>query len=505
MEGNDVSIHPAPPSKTTAALLLALLAGLAAGPAPAALTDPAQITTEAYVNLVQGDQSLDAGRLEESLALYKTARDYYLQLSRDFPDWEPRVIQYRLTYCENQIIDVERRLTQGGPQVPPPAAPPATEPPAPAAAPQPAGPGAAEPSVEIDYLKSRIASLETELAEFDTLQEEWEALSAAHARLQQELVAANQRLDAAAGQDQTALAELRAELAAKDEQIRTLQADAEVARQREQAIRELEAKVGELTVRNERLQQEVTTLDEELDDAEQRADQAEEQLRLATSRAHQAQADLEPARAAQDTARPDPAPFATRAPQASPPMPAPDVAAPKALPEQQPEAAAAVSPAPSPATAAPLPVPDHLSPAEFIRQLLKDGRNDVALATVRQARQPAPDDMNLTLLEGVALIRLQRYAEAAAMLVELARHNPKNAEIHATLGAAMMGAGFYEEARETLQMAIKLDKQLPECLYNLAQLHTFIDPIDLKAARRFYKQALNLGLAVDPQLEAVLK
>lgn len=80
MEGNDVSIHPAPPSKTTAALLLALLAGLAAGPAPAALTDPAQITTEAYVNLVQGDQSLDAGRLEESLALYKTARDYYLQL-----------------------------------------------------------------------------------------------------------------------------------------------------------------------------------------------------------------------------------------------------------------------------------------------------------------------------------------------------------------------------------------------------------------------------------------
>ena len=123
-------------------------------------------------------------------------------------------------------------------------------------------------------------------------------------------------------------------------------------------------------------------------------------------------------------------------------MPAPDVAAPKALPEQQPEAAAAVSPAPSPATAAPLPVPDHLSPAEFIRQLLKDGRNDVALATVRQARQPAPDDMNLTLLEGVALIRLQRYAEAAAMLVELARHNGGKGVAFAKVAETGLEAGI---------------------------------------------------------------
>ena len=68
----------------------------------------------------------------------------------------------------------------------------------------------------------------------------------------------------------------------------------------------------------------------------------------------------------------------------------------------------------------------------------------------------------------------------------------------------MMGAGFHAEARETLLMAVKLDKNLPECHYNLAQLYAFIDPIDLKLARKSYKQARDFGLAADPQLEKIL-
>ena len=95
-------------------VLLAVLAGGFAAPASAALTDPAQIQTEAYVNLVQADQSLDAGRLDEALAQYQAARDYYLRLAKDFPGWEPKIIQYRKTYCDNQILDVERRLAGGG-------------------------------------------------------------------------------------------------------------------------------------------------------------------------------------------------------------------------------------------------------------------------------------------------------------------------------------------------------------------------------------------------------
>ena len=65
--------------------LLGLACWLSAGTAQAALSDPAQLQTEAYVNLVQADQGLDAGRLDEALSLYQAARDYYQQLAVDFP------------------------------------------------------------------------------------------------------------------------------------------------------------------------------------------------------------------------------------------------------------------------------------------------------------------------------------------------------------------------------------------------------------------------------------
>ena len=68
----------------------------------------------------------------------------------------------------------------------------------------------------------------------------------------------------------------------------------------------------------------------------------------------------------------------------------------------------------------------------------------------------------------------------------------------------MMGAGFYDEARETLQMAIRLDKYLPECHYNLAQIYAFVEPIDLKQARRHYRLAREMGLAADESLEKAL-
>ena len=148
-------------------VLLAGLAGAFAAPVSAALTDPAQIQTEAYVNLVQADQSLDAGRLDEALTQYKAARDYYLQLAKDFPGWEPRVIQYRKTYCDNQIADVERRKSGGQPEELPELEPlPATVP-----APKPAAPEeapVANRSAELDYLKSRVASLEADELVFDT-------------------------------------------------------------------------------------------------------------------------------------------------------------------------------------------------------------------------------------------------------------------------------------------------------------------------------------------------
>lgn len=522
-------------------LLLACACWLAAGRAQAELSDPAQIQTEAYINLVQADQSLDAGRLDEALSQYQAARDYYLRLAKDFPGWEPRVIQYRKTYCDNQIADVQRRQSGGAaaaelPELAPlpeetaapaaapentsaPAAAPAPVAEAPAEEPEPAAP-VADRAVEIDYLKSRIASLEEELKAFDTLQTEYDKLAAENKTLQADLAAADQKLADEQNGSQSALAALQADVAKKEEQIQALQQEAEAKKQLDQALNDLEAKVNDLQDQNQRLDKEIKDLNSELDDAEVRADQAELKAKQAedklqdaadslqkaekeTQKARDQKADAEEqlasAKQKADADKADRAAEKTKADKQ-------DQAAEKTAAEPKAEEVKVVEAAsPVAATVPARDIPKGMAASDFVRQLLQQGENDAALATVQEARQTHPTDMNLVLIEGITLIRLQRYPEAATLLIDLAKNNPRNAEIHATLGAAMMGAGFYEEARETLLLAVRLDKNLPECLYNLAQLYALVDPKDLKQARKYYNQALNLGLAPDKQLEKALK
>lgn len=487
--------------KTIRLLACALAcAGVLASPAPAAFSDPAQIQTEAYVNLVQADQSLDAGRLDEALAQYQAARDFYNQIAREYPGHEPRIIQYRKTYCDNQIADIQRRKDGGGdelPELPPQNLEAVAE--SPAA--EPVAESGADRSAEIDYLKTRIAELEAELAKAEAVQTEVEALSAENGQLKSDLENAQRQLAEKTAAEQSALDGLRAELDGKDRQIQDLQKDLEAKKQLDQALNDMEATANDLRARNERLDQEIKTLDAELDAAEDRADQAErkakeaeQSARQADDRAQKAERDLA---AAQRKAKPE-KPVREKAEA----KPAPE---PKPAKQAQKESEPAIVASPVAATVPPKPVPNGMSAADFARKLLQEGDNDSALATVQEARKSAPADMNLLLIEGISLIRLQRYPEAATLLIDLAKNNPQNAEAHATLGAAMMGAGFYEEARETLLIAVKLDKNLPECHYNLAQLYAFIDPVNLKLARRYYKQARDLGLARDDQLEKALK
>ena len=490
-------------------VLLAVLVGGFAAPASAALTDPAQIQTEAYVNLVQADQSLDAGRLDEALAQYQAARDYYLRLAKDFPGWEPKIIQYRKTYCDNQILDVERRRAGGAvEELPELEAPPAA---ADAAAIEPEE-EEAEPvpsqSVELDYLKSRVTRLENELAARDT----------DNLRLREELKSASKAkadLDA-----------LRADLAQKNARIQALEQELGAKQQLDQALNDMEASVNDLRAENERLKTEMKNLDAELDDAEVRADQAElkaqqaeNKLKEAEKTAQKAEKEIQKAAKEAQKARDQQAEAEERLADAKKKAEtekpkaeaekakaeAPAKPAEKKVEAAKTEPAREAAASPVAATVPPRAVPKGMSAADFVRQLLQEGENDAALATVQVARKARPTDMNLVLIESIALIRLQQYREAAAMLVDLAKNNPRNAEIHATLGAAMMGAGFYEEARETLLMAVKFDKNLPECHFNLAQLYALVDPKDLKQARKHYKQALELGIPPDAQLDKILK
>lgn len=517
------------PRLSAIAVLALACAGALAAPARAELTDPAQIQTEAYISLQLGEESLDAGRLDEALTQYKAARDYYQQLARDFPGWEPRVVQYRKTYCDNQIADIERRQFGGQPEELPELEPLPGEI-LPAEAPAPDLPAAVpDRTAEVDYLKGRIASLEAELAETDTLQDEIDALSAANDKLRRELEAVHKNQASQARDGQAELAKARADLADRKKQLETLQQNLAAKKQLDQALNDMEANLGDLRAQNARLDKEIKTLDSELDEAEDRADQAEAktkeaeakakdaqaQRKEAEDRARQAEKDLQQARdemagLEKKLASLERRPVTEKAEREKPKAEETPKAVEKPKVVEQPKEAspaeelAAVSS--YKASVPPKPIPAGVLPADFIRRQLQAGDNETALATVQEARKALPNDMNLVLIEGIALIRLQRYSEAAALLIGLAKNNPRNAEVHATLGAAMMGAGFHEEARQELLLAVKLDKNVGgEYYYNLAQLYALVEPFDLKLARRYYRQARDLGIPADKALEKALK
>ncbi|MDR0993147.1 MAG: tetratricopeptide repeat protein [Verrucomicrobiota bacterium] len=470
-------------------LSIGFLAGLNTRANPMELA--AQLQTEAYVYVVQADQSLADGRLEEAMENYQAAREAYRRLSIEFPSWEPRIIQYRKTYCDNQIAEIGRRIGERAVARPPlstPATVVASIPrPAPSAPPSPVVP---DRSGEIHYYQSKINELESERLAAEGLQDQLAETVNENRLLQQQLEEARHQLEQRTHVEESTVAVLRAEVAEKDALLQAQQSQLALKQEQDLALNDMEARVNSLRMENTGLRQQLASFQVELDEAVVRAEQAEYLLREAEEQHQQALQNHSST----------PAPSAMESPQnasSSPPPPA-------STAQARPTATAAPAPAAS-ASATPVPVPSGKNVVDFVRQLLHEGRNEEALATVQQAREQIPADLPLTLTEGICLIRLQRYHEASTLLLDLARLNPRNAEVHANLGAAMMGAELYTEARENLQKAIRLDKNIgAEYYFNLAQLYAFIEPVNLRQARKFYKQALDYGLTADPQLEEAL-
>ncbi len=686
----------------------ALAGWLAATVLQAAPPDPEQLQNEAYVQLVQADQHFDAGEWELALAQYRLARDNYLRLLQDVPDWEPRIIQFRRTYCETQIVDIEQRLNPPDPDVgaeilPEPFPPPIPSTPLPEIAegstpeldplPGPQSPptileeavnadGSGEqPSIDeestlalqtelakkdkkrhtsdqeqdrlrrqVEESSARLTSLENELAEkskqikaaekeTDRIRKRAEKADAEKLRLQAELEAREQQLQEqlaaradeiarlqaqiaemearaqAASPDADTLRQeleaatqqiatleqdarsatvrsLRRELAEKDKQIkateketdrirkRTEKADAEMLRlqaeleAREQQLQEqlaaradeiarLQAQIAEMEARTQAASPDADTLRLELEESQtlsasfqaelesktaelealeaaaqehrnrleqyqqsllrlqdqlatkeletaslQTQLQDQQQLHASIQQANNEMAELHKnnvrltAQLAESEASLQSALFRTELAETKERQ----ADARRQEAEQEAQAAqkqlAAVAPAPA---GTPRSSSASLRAAEQSRRLMRNGNNQAALAIAQEARRSAPADWNLALIEGTALIRLRHYPEAVSLLSDLARKHPRNAEIHAALGAAQIGTGAFADARETLQTAIRYNNQLPETHFNLAQIHARIEPRDLKQARQFYRQALELGLAPNEAFEQLLK
>lgn len=491
------------------AILLAALAHPAAAQAPSL---PEQLQTDAYVQLVQGDQSLDSGNLEDALAQYQAARRSYGQLAAEYPSWEPRIVRYRAAYCDNQIAEINRRIGERAATytaqtaATAPAAyygtPSAYDPPpAPYAPSSYDNPAPASGGVPESLYQTALRRADSLQAQLDSARNAEQQARAELARIRAEFDRANRtssqadtelaRLRELQGRQQNELQLLRAE----NERLKTqLAAKADL----DGALNDAERALSDARAENQALQSQLEDLREDLEDAEDRIAQA---TALASSQPAPAAEPSEPS--APDTF--DPSTFSW--PDAAPaPAPTGFAASAPADAPSEPSASPSEPPiAPVIATFPPRPIPPGVDPADFIRLLLSNNENETAFATVQKARADAPDDPALATLEGIALIRLHHYAAAADLLHKLSIDHPDDATIHANLGAAWIGDGFYAGARAALQNAIDLNPDIGgEYYYNLALVCALTEPRDLETARSAYLKALDAGVPRDPQLDTLL-
>lgn len=299
----------------------AVLAMLLLGAAWAARAEEplTQDHVAAYVAVVKADQARDAGQKDAAIKLYRDAMQKYQSIARQYPDWHPDVVQYRLSYCENEVSALQRR-GEGSPARPTPAGEaPALAPPDPVTA--EALQRLAQMEKDDAALRAENASLQADLAAAQKARLDAPELADARAEASQwrdQVAALSNRLDAAArAQDESAaqlqqrMAQAEADTAALRAENSTLQADlaaAQKARQKSpelKAAREAASELGEqLEAISNRLASAVRERDEAARDLAA-AREREGELKGKLKTAQKGSKELEALRAERDRLRDD--------------------------------------------------------------------------------------------------------------------------------------------------------------------------------------------------------
>jgi tetratricopeptide (TPR) repeat protein len=97
----------------------------------------------AYETLIQADAARDDDRSAEAIDLYQAAADAYMLLARQYPDWQPQIVAFRIAYCSNQAQGLMRYTGRDEPD--PALAPPLD---------RPSGADTNAPAVDMDDLST---------------------------------------------------------------------------------------------------------------------------------------------------------------------------------------------------------------------------------------------------------------------------------------------------------------------------------------------------------------
>ena len=549
--------------KRCLALLLFNMVCLVVGPWASA-SDAGFQFLEAYFAIQQGDAAIREGNAARAEAKFTRALDTLREIKTTVPEWNPEIVQYRLTYCENQLA---RLRAQRGETVAP-------------------GPVRVADSERVRQLTEELARAREQIQQLeavrDQLQARLQATPAAAPEASPELAELQKRnrelaTELVAAQMQLAAARESAERAAAPELTARLQQDLAAVRQELTRTKaELEQVRTQLTSARadlERSQADSTKLRASYDQVLAQLTDANRQLEAARAavakdgeiirqlRKENALLRVVTDRQAIPTAgRADSAdgkkwwrPFAGEKMRAEKPVTQP--VQPVAPPPAAAEAVAAVQPgeprelvaelkAPPPP---PQPEPPPAAPSSVaVRRLISEGKaaldkgdwdtaearlqaavaaepqNLAALnnlgvlhyrrgqleqaeATMQRAVQLAPNDSAARALLGVIYFRKGRLDEAFGELTKAVALDPRNAEAHNYLGITLVEKGWAAAAETEMRRAVELNPKYADAHFNLAVIYARQKTPRWDLAQHHYDKAISLGAAPDPQLEQLIR
>ena len=134
----------------------------------------------------------------------------------------------------------------------------------------------------------------------------------------------------------------------------------------------------------------------------------------------------------------------------------------------------------------------HLNKLEETEQLL------------RTSIQKKLDNPNAWLLLGMTYLQEQRIDAAFAALIQATLYDSKNARAHHYLGIVAGRKKWREISELSLRKAIELDPNYADAHFNLAIYYMQHNPPMIEVARRHYQRALDLGIAHDPTMDAIM-
>ena len=133
------------------------------------------------------------------------------------------------------------------------------------------------------------------------------------------------------------------------------------------------------------------------------------------------------------------------------------------------------------------------------------GNDDDTVKYLKLAFRYDPDDADVLLALGYAMINLRQPEWAFSYLGRAVALEPANPTLSRLFGGALVDLGWTQAAENQFSKALQLNPKDPHSAFNLAVLCATANPPRMEEAKKWYDQAIRNGAEKDPRLEAEFK